>query len=285
MTPPSAAGRLPHTPPNAAPDGPPYIRKGPRHRARLFVTCVVDQLFPEVGVAAVRVLRALGDEVEFDPDQTCCGQPAFNSGYWDEARTVARRLLGQYDDSAPVVIPSGSCAAMIRNYYAELFADDPVNLARARRLRRRVYEFTEYVAEFFDTDQIASVLDDSPDGGESEPVSVAFHEACHAKRELGVDAQPKAILDALPGVRRADLPQAEVCCGFGGTFSVKYPDISGAMLRDKLDGIEASGADLATACDASCLMHIRGGLRRRESRVQTAHIAELIARNLREGSR
>ena len=283
MTPASAAGRLPHAPPNAAPPGPPYIRRAPAPRVRLFVTCVVDQLFPEVGVAAVRVLRALGNEVEFDPDQTCCGQPAFNSGYWDEARTVARRLLGQYDDSAPVVIPSGSCAAMIRNYYAELFADDPVNLARARRLRRRVYEFTEYVAEFFDDDRIAGVLGDSPD--DAEPVSVAFHEACHAKRELGVDAQPKAILDALPGVRRAELPQAEVCCGFGGTFSVKYPDISGAMLRDKLDGIEASGADLATACDASCLMHIRGGLRRRESRVQTAHIAELIARNLREGSR
>lgn len=284
MTPPSVAGRIPHTPPHDdAPGGPPYIRRAPAPRVRLFVTCVVDQLFPEVGVAAVRVLRALGDEVEFDPDQTCCGQPAFNSGYWDEARTVARRLLGQYDDSAPVVIPSGSCAAMIRNYYAELFADDPVNLARARRLRRRVYEFTEYVAEFFDPDQIVGVLGDSSE--DAEPVSVAFHEACHAKRELGVDAQPKAILDALPGVRRADLPQAEVCCGFGGTFSVKYPDISGAMLRDKLDCIEASGADLATACDASCLMHIRGGLRRRESRVQTAHIAELIARNLREGNR
>ena len=285
MTPPSAAGRLPRAS-DDAPDFPPYIRRAvAAPRVRLFVTCVVDQLFPEVGVAAVRVLRALGDEVEFDPDQTCCGQPAFNSGYWDEARTVARRLLGQYDDSAPVVIPSGSCAAMIRNYYAELFADDPVNLARARRLRRRVYEFTEYIAETFDPDRIAAALADPPNESESEPISVAFHEACHAKRELGVDAQPKAILDALPSVRRADLPQAEVCCGFGGTFSVKYPDISGAMLRDKLDGIEASGADMATACDASCLMHIRGGLRRRESRVQTAHIAELIARNLREGSR
>lgn len=260
----------------------PYIRMADAPRARLFVTCVVDQLFPEVGVAVVRVLRALGARVEFDPDQTCCGQPAFNSGYWDEARPIARRLLGQYDDSAPVVMPSGSCAAMIRNYYAELFADDPVNLARARRLRPRVYEFTEYIAEFFDSESVAAILADAPD---REPVLAAFHEACHAKRELGVDAQPKAILDALPGVRRVELPQAEVCCGFGGTFSVKYPDISGAMLRDKLDCIEASGADVATACDASCLMHIRGGLRQRGSAVQTAHIAELIAQNLREGSR
>ena len=282
MTPPRAvAGRPPSDSP--ARDAPPYIRKADAPRARLFVTCVVDQLFPEVGVAVVRVLRALGARVEFDPDQTCCGQPAFNSGYWDEARPIARRLLGQYDDSAPVVIPSGSCAAMIRNYYAELFADDPVNLARARRLGSRVYEFTEYLAAFFDAGQIAAILAPAPDG---EPVvSAAFHEACHAKRELGVDAQPKAILDALPNVDRVDLPQAEVCCGFGGTFSVKYPDISGAMLRDKLDSIEASGADVATACDSSCLMHIRGGLRRRGSEIQTAHVAELIARNLREGSR
>ena len=282
MNPAPAAGLF-STTSDDAPGVHPYIRKGSRPRARIFVTCVVDQLFPEVGVAAVRVLRALGDEVEFDPEQTCCGQPAFNTGYWNEARDVARRLLGQYDDSAPVVVPSGSCAAMIRNYYAELFAGDPVNLARARRLARRVYEFTEYVAEFFAPDQLAAALADPPP--DAETVSVAFHEACHAKRELGVDAQPKAILDALPGVDRVDLPQSEVCCGFGGTFSVKYPDISGAMLRDKLDRIAESGADLATACDASCLMHIRGGLRRRESPVQTAHIAELIAQNLRESSR
>ena len=283
MTPPRAAAGRPPSDSPARDDALPYIRKADAPRARLFVTCVVDQLFPEAGVAVVRVLRALGARVEFDPDQTCCGQPAFNSGYWDEARPIARRLLGQYDDSAPVVIPSGSCAAMIRNYYAELFADDPVNLARARRLRPRVYEFTEYLAAFFDSDRIAAILAPAPDG---EPVvSAAFHEACHAKRELGIDAQPKAILDALPGVDRVDLPQAEVCCGFGGTFSVKYPDISGAMLRDKLDSIEASGADVATACDSSCLMHIRGGLRRRGSEIQTAHVAELIARNLREGSR
>ena len=283
MNPANAADHNPPAP-DDAPGVLPYIRKVPgRPRARIFVTCVVDQLFPEVGVAAVRVLRALGDEVEFDTEQTCCGQPAFNTGYWNDARDVARRLLGQYDDSAPVVVPSGSCAAMIRNYYAELFAGDPVNLARARRLARRVYEFTEYVAEFFLPDRLAAALADPTT--DAEPVSVAFHEACHAKRELGVDAQPKAILDALPGVDRVDLPQAEVCCGFGGTFSVKYPDISGAMLRDKLDRIEESGADLATACDASCLMHIRGGLRRRESPVQTAHIAELIAQNLRESSR
>lgn len=242
----------------------------------MFVTCIVDQFFPEVGEAVARTLRALGDDVRFNPAQTCCGQPAFNSGYWNEAKPLARRLLGQYDGSEPVVMPSGSCAAMIRNYYHELFADDPVNLRRAERTARNVYEFTEYVAEKADGDR----LDELFTGGKFD-ARVSFHEACHAKRELGVDAQPKALLDRL--ANRVELPQAEVCCGFGGTFSVKYSDISGAMLSEKLDNIEASGADVVTACDSSCLMHIRGGLQRRGVAVRVAHIAELVAAGLEGG--
>ena len=248
-------------------------------KAQLFVTCVVDQLFPEVGEAVVRVLRALDVEVEFDAGQTCCGQPAFNSGYWDDARPVARRLLGRLDPDTPVVVPSGSCAAMIRNYYHELFADDPVNLARARRLGRNVFEFTEYLNAIAGADRLGEIAG-SDESGDAPIYKVAFHEACHAKRELGIDAQPKAILDSLPQVSRVELTQAEVCCGFGGTFSVKFPDISGAMLSDKLDNIEASGADVVTACDASCLMHIGGGLRRRESGVRAAHVAELVEESL-----
>ncbi len=248
----------------------------PRSRVHLFVTCVVDQFFPEVGEAVVRTLRALGDDVRFDPAQTCCGQPAFNSGYWNDAKPLARRFLSHYDGSEPVVVPSGSCVAMIRNYYHELFAGDPVNLRRAERLAPNVYEFTEYLAEKSD----AARLDELFGNGKFD-ARVAFHEACHARRELGVDAQPKALLDRIAD--RVELPQAEVCCGFGGTFSVKYPDISGAMLSDKLDNIEASGADVVTACDSSCLMHIRGGLRRRGSGVRAAHIAELVAAGLEGG--
>ena len=244
-------------------------------RVQLFVTCVVDQFFPEVGEAVVRVLRALDTQVEFDPSQTCCGQPAFNSGFWDEARPVARRLLGQLDASLPVVVPSGSCAAMIRNYYRELFADDPVNLARVNRLAPSVYEFSEYLAEKVGLARIESIVKAA-----GPEISVAFHEACHAKRELGIDAQPKSLIDSIPALRRVGMEQAEVCCGFGGTFAVKYADISGAMLRDKLDNIEASGADVVAACDTSCLMHIRGGLERRRSVVRTAHVAELIAQGL-----
>ncbi len=244
-------------------------------RVQLFVTCVVDQFFPEVGEAVVRVLRALDKQVEFDPSQTCCGQPAFNSGFWNEARPVARRLLGQLDPSVPVVVPSGSCAAMIRNYYRELFADDPVNLSRANALSQNVFEFSEYLSEEVGLSGIESLVQSS-----GADIAVAFHEACHAKRELGVDSQPKSLIDSVPGLHRVELKQAEVCCGFGGTFAVKYADISGAMLSDKLDNIEASGADVVAACDSSCLMHIRGGLQRRDSHVRTAHIAELVAQAL-----
>ncbi len=252
---------------------PEFTFQEPQNRVHLFVTCIVDQFFPEVGEAVVRTLRALGDEVQFNPAQTCCGQPAFNSGYWNEAKPLARRLLSQYDGSEPVVLPSGSCAAMIRNYYHELFAGDPVNLRRAERLSENVYEFTEYLAGRTD----AAWLDELFGSGNLDS-KVAFHEACHAKRELGVDAQPKRILDKLAD--RVELPQAEVCCGFGGTFSVKYSDISGAMLSEKLDNIEASGADVVTACDSSCLMHIRGGLQRRGSDIEAVHIAELVAAGL-----
>ena len=250
-----------------------------RDRVQLFVTCVVDQFFPEVGEAVVDVFRALDIEVDFDTAQTCCGQPAFNSGFWNEARPVARRLLGQLDPSVPVVIPSGSCTAMIRNYYEELFANDPVNLARARSLASNVYEFSEYLVDKVGLSELERVFH-SPD---SDEVEVAFHEACHTKRELGVDGQPKALMDATPGLRRIEMDQAEVCCGFGGTFAVKYSDISGAMLSDKLDNIEASGAAVVSACDTSCLMHIGGGLRRRGSGVRTAHVAELVAQGFREG--
>ena len=250
-----------------------------RNRVQLFVTCVVDQFFPEVGEAVVEVLHALDIEVEFDTSQTCCGQPAFNSGFWNEARPVARRLLGQLDPSVPVVIPSGSCTAMIRNYYEELFADDPVNLARAGLLARNVYEFSEFLVERVGLSEVGQLYQ-TPVSGD---VDVAFHEACHAKRELGIDAQPKSLIDGVPGLRRVELEKAEVCCGFGGTFAVKYADISGAMLRDKLDNIERSGAEVVTACDASCLMHIGGGLRRCGSHVRPAHIAELIAQGLKEG--
>lgn len=234
------------------------------------MTCVVDRFCPEVGESTVRVLRAFGADVRFREAQTCCGQPAFNSGYWSEAKPLARSLLKLYSDSEQVVVPSGSCASMIRVFYEELFHEDPEDLAAARALAPRVLELSEYLAEVVESRPAAPAPDS--DG----TVRVTYHEACHLRRELGAVTQARSLLAALPGVDLVEMDQAEVCCGFGGTFAVKYADISGAMLRDKVERIEGSGADVVTACDASCLMHIAGGLEKAGVPVRAMHLAQVL---------
>lgn len=240
----------------------------------LFVTCVVDQFFPEVGEATVALLRRLGVDVAFPEGQTCCGQPAFNTGYWSQARDVASRFLNAFAGDRYVVAPSGSCVSMARAFYRELFEGDAQRMGQVEALAPRVYELTQFLME------VLGVSDLSPWAREEGPVTVTYHEACHLRRELGVVDPPRQLLMGLPGVRLAEMDQADVCCGFGGTFAVKYADISSAMLRDKLDAIEATGAQVVVSCDASCLMHIGGGLRRRGSPVRPQHIASFLARRL-----
>jgi L-lactate dehydrogenase complex protein LldE len=236
-------------------------------RVQLFVTCIVETLSPDIGLAAAEVLERLGVTVVVPEGLTCCGQPAFNGGFWDEARAMGRhtiRVLSQ--DDAPVVIPSGSCADMIHHHYPELFAADSVYGPRARALAGRVYEFSEF---------LVGVLGQT-DVGARFPARLAFHASCHTLRGKGVTHQP---LDLLAGVRDAELvelPGAEECCGFGGLFSVKMGDISGAMLARKLDNLERADADAVVACDPSCLLHIGGGLHRRGSAVRALHIAQVL---------
>ncbi len=222
-----------------------------------------------MGEATVRALRKLGVEVRFRETQTCCGQPAFNSGFWDDAKPLARKFLELFEDADEIVVPSGSCAAMIRVFYPELFQDDPAELGKAKRLAPKVFELSEYLVDVLGVTKF-------PENANAPDTSVTYHEACHLTRELGATTQARAILSALPGVRLTELDQSEVCCGFGGTFAVKYADISGAMLRDKIERIDSSGAEVVTACDASCLMHIGGGLEKRCSKVRPKHLAELI---------
>ncbi len=241
--------------------------------ALLFVTCIVDQLYPEVGESTVRLLRRLGVDLEFPEAQTCCGQPAFNSGYWAEARPLARRWLEQFDRDRDVVVPSGSCASMIRVFYEELLHDDPELLERTRRAGRRVYELSEYIVDVLGVTDVSAVASGGPDTG---PLRATYHEACHLRRELGVQTQPRTLIASCPGVELVEMRQPEVCCGFGGTFSVKYPDISGAMLEDKVMNTIDTGADAVVACDSSCLMQIGGGLERRGAPVRSMHIAELL---------
>ena len=238
-------------------------------RASLFVTCIVDQLYPEVGVSVVRVLRGAGVEVDFPVGQTCCGQPLYNSGFTVEARKLAERTLDILNDRECVVVPSGSCGAMMRVFYLDLFADDPEMLGRAEDLSRRIYEFTEFLVGVVGYERRAV---DAANGG----TTVAYHPSCHLLREMEVAEAPRRLLDAAPGVERVELPDAEQCCGFGGTFSVKYPHISEEMLADKVAAATASGADTLTACDMGCLMHIGGAVSRQGLPFRVRHIAQVL---------
>ncbi len=238
-------------------------------RASLFVTCIVDQLYPEVGVSVVRVLRRAGVDVDFPEGQTCCGQPLYNSGFTAEARKLAERTLSILADREYVVVPSGSCGAMMRVFYLDLFDENPELRARAKDLSQRVYEFTEFLADVAGYEP--GVGDDPVTG-----TTVAYHPSCHLLREMEVKEAPQRLLDATPGVSRVELPDAEQCCGFGGTFAIKYPHISEEMLADKVEAATTSGADTLTACDMGCLMHIGGAISRRKLPFRVRHIAQIL---------
>ena len=235
-------------------------------KADLFVTCIIDQLFPEVGVSVVRVLRRLGVSVGFPEGQTCCGQAVYNSGYTREAREMAVRTLDEFQNSDYVVVPSGSCSAMMRVFYLDLFEDDRELLARAESLSRRVYEFSEF---------LVNVLGVEEPGVEGSG-SAVFHPGCHLLREMEVRDAPQSLLRAIPGVELRELRNAETCCGFGGSFSIKLPHISEGMLNDKVSAVRDSRADKLVSCDMSCLMHIGGALRRQAPDVEIRHIAQVL---------
>ena len=238
-------------------------------RASLFITCIIDQLYPEVGVSVVRTLRRCGVDVDFPEGQTCCGQPLYNSGFTQDAKKLAMRTLDALDGSEYVVVPSGSCGAMLRVFYEDLFADDPSALERAEALRGRVYEFTEFLTEVLGVDA-------APGGAKTAKRRVAYHPSCHLMREMRVTDGPQTLLSNAAGVDLVELPDAEQCCGFGGTFAVKYPHISEEMLADKLASIRESGADTVTACDMGCLMHIGGAISRRELPISVCHVAQIL---------
>jgi L-lactate dehydrogenase complex protein LldE len=233
---------------------------------QLFATCLIDSLFPEVGEAVVTVLRHLGLRLEFPPNQTCCGQPAFNAGYHAEARRMAQHTIEVFTHSqAPVIIPSGSCTAMIRHGYLELFADDPIWLPKAQQLSERCFEFSEYLVDQLGVTAI----------GPAYPLPVAYHPGCHTLRGLGVDRQPLALLESVCGAGLQRLPAD--CCGFGGVFAVDHEPISSELLQRRLAQIEESNARVVVACDVSCLMHLEGGLRKAGSPLRCAHIAQVLA--------
>ncbi|MGB0384880.1 MAG: (Fe-S)-binding protein [Ardenticatenaceae bacterium] len=234
---------------------------------QLFVTCLVDAFYPNVGMSVVDILEAQGITVEFPFDQTCCGQPAFNGGFWDDARAMAKHTLDLLSaTTGPIVIPSGSCADMIIHHYAELLHDDTQYAAKIKEISSRTYEFTQFLVDELGISDVRARCSGC----------ATYHPSCHGLRNLGLKTQSKTLLSNIEGLKQAELPEAEECCGFGGLFAVKMSDISGVMLNRKLDHVQASGADILVGSDVSCLMHMAGGLQKRGSQIEVKHIAELL---------
>ena len=236
-------------------------------RVSLFVTCVVDQLFPRVGMAMAEVLERIGYQVDFPEAQTCCGQPAFNSGFRKEARDVARHFLSVFSGAEHVVVPSGSCATMISHHFAELFPKEPKSLEAALALAPRVHEFSSFLLDVAGVDDVGARLEEV----------VTYHDSCHALRELKIKEGPRRLLSKVKGLTLREMEIAEECCGFGGTFSVKFPEISGGMARTKIDSIVKTEAGTVVSIDSSCLMQLEGALRRAALPIRTMHLAEVLA--------
>jgi len=243
------------------------------HQVQLFVTCILDTLYPEVGEAVVKVLQRAGASVDFPAGQTCCGQPAFNAGLRSQARPMAEHTIRVFEETpGAVVIPSGSCAGFVRHGYLELFAEEPEWLRRAQALAERTYEFSEYLVDVLGVSDVGARL----------PGKLTYHSSCHLLREIGVDRQPRKLLEAVREAELVELAGSAECCGFGGVFSVEHPEISAAMLQRKIDNIEASGAEWVVSCDGGCITNINGGLRRMGKKVRAVHIAEVLGGEVRK---
>lgn len=234
---------------------------------QLFVTCIVDTLYPETGEAVVRVLNRSGAKVYYPSGQTCCGQPAFNAGMRNQARQMAENAIRVLEHTqGDIVIPSGSCTGMIKHGYQELFADDPDWARRSLAVADRTYEFSQYLVDVLGVEDLKVEFRDK----------IAYHPSCHLLRDLGIDAQPQRLLANVQGAELIPLPKQEECCGFGGLFSIEHPEISKAMLERKIENFIASGASTLVSCDGGCLAHISGGLHRRKIPLQAVHIAHIL---------
>ena len=237
------------------------------HKITLFLQCLIDGLYPEVGEAVVTIFERLKRPIDYPLDQTCCGQPAYNAGYLDEARRAARHFIETFETAEVIVCPSGSCVHMVRHHYAHLFKESPDWLRRARRVSKKIYELTEYLVNVLQVVDLGARFDGS----------ITYHDACHLLRNLNVSAQPRILIEHIHGASLVEMHNSDYCCGFGGTFAVNYPQISAAMVSEKVGHVLASGADVITGCDMGCLMNIEGRLHRQGSAVKVRHIAQLLA--------
>jgi L-lactate dehydrogenase complex protein LldE len=235
-------------------------------KINLLIPCFVDQLFPSVGISVVRIFEKLGHTVDFKESVACCGQPAFNAGYWKEARGIAGRVLQSLAGSDPVVVPSGSCAAMVKNFYPALFRETP-QAELAVQLSQRVFEFSSFLVDQLRITELGSRF----------PARVTFHDGCHGLRELHVKRQPRQLLERVQDLTLLEMEDQTSCCGFGGTFAVKFPMISTAMGETKSASAVETGAEYLVSNDSSCLMHLQGLLSRQNQKLKTIHLAEVLA--------
>lgn len=235
-------------------------------KVSLFVPCFVDQLQPEVAVDTVKVLQRAGCEVDYLPEQTCCGQPAFNSGFWNEARPCAERFLRVFKDAEAIVCPSGSCTTMVRVFYPELIASGPAH-EEALSLGKRTFELSEFLVKVLGVTDVGATF----------PHTVTYHASCHGLRELKLREEPLKLLRGVNGLKLVDMLRFDECCGFGGTFATKFESISVAMGEQKADSVAVTGAEYVTAIDPSCLMHVQGILGRRKDRAKTIHLVSILA--------
>jgi len=237
----------------------------------LFVTCLTDTFYPRAGMAVVKVLEHLGCTVHFPREQTCCGQPLFNSGFESEARDLARRMVDVFEPYAHVVTPSGSCCAMVHDYYMQLLGDDPAYAKRAQRFVENTREFVDFLTHVLNVDlrQLGCQWEGS----------VTYHYSCHL-RGIGMTTEATDLLRQIEGVEYTEAERLDQCCGFGGTFAVKWPEVSGAMVRDKVRCLAATGASTVISNDGGCTMNIAGSAHREKANLKFKHIAELIAEGL-----
>ena len=240
---------------------------GDKPKVGLFVTCLVDLMRPSVGFAAVTLLERAGCTVSVPQRQTCCGQPAYNSGDRLDTRQIARQVIDAFEGFDYVVAPSGSCAGMIREHYPGLFDDEPATAQRAHRLAQRTHELVSFLRDVRGMTDVDAAY----------PGTATYHDSCSGLRELSIKTQPRALLGSVKDLTMVEMEGAETCCGFGGTFCVKYPDISNRMVEDKVDAIAATGADTLIAGDLGCLMNMAGKLKRRGLAVEARHVAEVLA--------
>lgn len=236
-------------------------------RVSIFIPCFMDQLHPETGFNMVKVLEKAGCRVEYNPKQTCCGQPAFNAGFWDEARCVAEKFLEDFDSQDYVVTPSASCAGFLRNYYPRLFENSAL-MRKVRDLGPRLKEFSEFLTAVIKQDDFGARLEGK----------VAYHDSCAALRECGIKQAPRQLLSKVQGLELLEMKDNETCCGFGGTFAVKFDNISVAMADQKIKNAMEAGADYIVSTDMSCLMHLDGCIAHNQHPLKTMHLADVLAR-------